>query len=250
MISKKTAKLIKSLHQKKYRKKNELFLVEGAKSIRELLYSSFTIQYLVATQPFLMAHSPRISSQLTASQVYEVSEKELMGLTTLQSNHAGLAVVKAKKNIPIFPKNEFILALDDVRDPGNLGTIIRIADWYGIPGIVCSNETAEVYNPKVISASMGSFLRVSVYYTDLATYFKSAEVPVYGAFLDGEDVRQIRFTDCGIILMGNESFGINPDLEPWINKKIFIPRFGDAESLNVSIATGIICDNLKRRLTH
>ena len=145
-------------------------------------------------------------------------------------------------------KDELVIALDDVRDPGNLGTIIRIADWYGIKKLVLSPQTAEFYNPKVLQASMGSFTRVSFFYEKLETVFERWKRPVYGAFLEGENLHQLTRLDPGIILMGNESKGISSELKPWVTQKVTIPGFGHAESLNVAIATAIICDNFKRLL--
>jgi TrmH family RNA methyltransferase len=137
--------------------------------------------------------------------------------------------------------------LDDIRDPGNLGTILRIADWYGIRKLICSSSTADVYNPKVISASKGSFTRVEWYYCELNAYLKERSVPVYGAFLDGANVHTHGFEKSGYIVLGNEANGISFEVEQLVSQRITIPRFGGAESLNVGIATAIICDNLRRK---
>lgn len=246
MISKKTAKLIKSLHHKKYRKKYGIFLVEGAKSVQEILASSFSIETLFVTDDFLNQHNNLISGKLNNNQVELVGEDELTAVGTLQTNNAALALVKIQDNTQFIVEDEYALALDDVKDPGNLGTILRIADWYGIRKVICSPETAELYNPKVIGASMGSFLRVSVFYTDLVSYFQQSQLPVFGAVLEGENIHQMQFPERGIILLGNESHGIHESLHPFIQKKVSIPRFGGAESLNVAIATAIFCDNIRR----
>lgn len=249
MVSRKTSKLIKSLHQKKYRQQHQLFLVEGAKSVRELLASTFAIQTLVATKVFLQQHQSLLRQQSFDRQWVETDEATLSSLGTLKHNNAALAVVAMPLAEAAHPTaSEYTLVLDNIRDPGNLGTIIRVADWYGLRQVVCSGETTDAYAPKVISASMGSFLRVKVAYTDLSTYLRQASVPVYGAVLDrGTSVHQLPPAKAGgIILLGNESSGVRPELAPCINEYIHIPRFGQAESLNVGVATAIICDNLVR----
>ena len=250
MISKKTVKLIKSLHHKKFRIQNKLFLVEGAKSVVEVLHSGFSIETLFATEDFLRQHFSTVKNKLKDEQVVQVSEQMLAGAGTLKTNNAALALVKTNENTPFTVSNEYALALDDVRDPGNLGTIIRIADWYGIGKIICSPETADLHNPKVIAASMGSFVRVQIYYTDLPAFFRQNQVPVFGAVLEGENIHQMHFPGEGIFLLGNESHGINENLYGFLHQKISIPRFGEAESLNVAIATAVICDNLRRPSIH
>jgi TrmH family RNA methyltransferase len=136
--------------------------------------------------------------------------------------------------------------LDDIRDPGNLGTIIRTADWYGIGKVVASPETADFYNPKVISATMGSFTRTEIYYTELTDFLSKAKHPVYGAYLEGQNVHEVEFQPAGLILIGSESHGIAPGLRKFVSTEVTIPRFGKAESLNAAIATAVICDNLRR----
>jgi TrmH family RNA methyltransferase len=242
MLTKATTKFIKSLQVKKYRKQEQCFLVEGAKSVQELLASDFEIVGLFGTADFLasMTSPPRV-------EVAKVSESALDGLGGFQTNRTALGVARMKPNVPVFPSSfEFAIVLDDVKDPGNLGTIIRTAEWFGIQKIIASPETADFYNPKVISATMGSFTRVQVYYTDLARYLEKITQPVYGAFLEGADVHQVAFQKGGCILIGSESHGISPDLLPFVTEKITIPRYGKAESLNAAIATSIICDNLRR----
>ncbi len=243
MLSKATIKFIKSLQVKKYRKQEQCFVIEGAKSVQELLGSDFEVLQVLGTKTFLEDLAVPVRGE-----VLEVPERVLEGLGEFQSNRTALAVARLKPNKPVsVSRGEFALALDDIRDPGNLGTMIRTADWYGINKIIVSNETADFYNPKVISATMGSFTRVQVYYTDLQTYFSDVSVPVYGAFLDGENVHQLSFGGEGIVLIGSESHGISPALDPFVTRRITIPRFGGAESLNAAIATAIICDNLRRR---
>ena len=247
MIPNKTAKLVKSLHQKKYRNQYQLFLVEGAKGVLELLSSEYSVETLIATQVFLQQHKDLVSQRLSAHSVYEASESALSSLSAFKHNNAAVAIVKIPPYPPPSPPYDYVLALDDVRDPGNLGTIIRIADWYGIDQIICSEHTTDGYAPKVISASMGSFLRVRLQYVDLAQYLSQSDKPVYGAVVaQGQVVHQVSFAPQGILLMGNESVGIRPELLPFIQQRIYIPRYGQAESLNVGMATAIICDNLRR----
>jgi TrmH family RNA methyltransferase len=243
MLSKANIKFIKSLQVKKYRKQEQCFVVEGAKSVQELLTSDFEVVSLYATAQFLAAQSTYLPPH-----VEEVSERELEGLGEFQTNNAALAVAKLKANQPLSIKEgEFVLILDDIRDPGNLGTIIRTADWYGVNQIIASLETSDFYNSKVITSTMGSFTRVEIFYTDLAEYLQSVNSKVYGAYLDGVNVHETDFSNGGHVIIGNESRGISAELEKFITDKITIPRFGKAESLNAAIATAVICDNIRRR---
>ncbi len=245
MLSKNTVKFIKSLHQKKYRLESGKFFVEGEKSVVEVLQSSFTVDLLLVTQEFATKQAALLSGK--AFEVLFVTPNQLEQLGQYQSNDAALAVVQMKPNQAFLPeKGELILALDEVRDPGNLGTIIRIADWYGIKKLIFSSHTAEFYNPKVIQSSMGSFTRVQFYYGDLAQAFQEWKLPVYGAFLEGDSIHELTNPTPGVLLLGNESQGISKEVEKWVSSKITIPSFGKAESLNVAIATAIFCDNFKR----
>ncbi|MFD2201297.1 TrmH family RNA methyltransferase [Shivajiella indica] len=245
MLSKNTLKFIKSLQQKKFRKQEQAFFVEGSKNVTELLSSDFEISLLLFTPKFAEENPSAVLS--FKGEKYEVNQKTLESVGTFQSNDSALAVGKIKVNQDIEPKsNEWVIALDDVRDPGNLGTIIRIADWYGINKLLLSQESADIYNPKVLHASMGSFTRLSFYYTDLASYLAEIDLPVFGAFLQGEVIYNTDFGTGGIIVMGNESNGISQEVEKLILHRISIPRFGHAESLNVAIATSIFCDNVRR----
>ncbi|MEP0710471.1 RNA methyltransferase [Algoriphagus sp.] len=245
MLSKNTVKFIKSLHQKKFRNQEQKFFVEGEKSVLEVLNADFRISLVVATEAFAEKNTTLISR--SNAQLILATQHQLESLGQYQSNDSALAVVDMKANHPFeFPADGFVIALDDVRDPGNLGTIIRIADWYGIKNLVFSAQTADFYNPKVIQSSMGSFTRVSFFYADLDSVFKNWNVPVYGAFLDGKNVHELNHISPGVILMGNESNGISQALEKSVTNKVTIPGFGEAESLNVAIATAILCDNFKR----
>jgi TrmH family RNA methyltransferase len=242
MISKAQVKFIKSLQIKKYRKQEQCFLVEGAKSVQELVNSDFEVTLIAGTSDFLS------TAKWNGIDVVEVSEKELESVGEFQSNNGAVAVARMKANEPVtISPDEFAIMLDDIRDPGNLGTIIRTADWYGINKIIASNETADFYNSKVITSTMGSFTRVRLFYTDLKQYLNSNKQRVFGAYLDGKSVYSTDFGRGGIILIGSESHGISADLEQLVSDKITIPRIGKAESLNAGIATGIILDNLRRK---
>ena len=245
MLSKNTVKFIKPLHQKKYRAEHQKFFVEGEKSVVEVINSDFIIDFLVATPDFIERHNVLLKK--CSFEIIQATKNQLESLGQYQSNDSALAVVKQKVNEAFRPdQNELVVALDDVRDPGNLGTIIRIADWYGIKKLLFSSQTADFYNPKVIQASMGSFTRIQFFYEDLPAVLSSWNLPVYGAFLDGENLHSLSKVEPGVILMGNESKGISPEVEPFVSRKITIPAFGSAESLNVAIATAVLCDNFKR----
>lgn len=246
MISKNQIKFIRSLELKKNRKRESLFVAEGPKVIEELLKLK-TPHTIIATKEWI-DNNPKISN------VIEVSERELESASLLKTPQQVLALfaIETTEQDLNIDNNKLYLALDGIQDPGNLGTIIRIADWFGIDTIYCSNETVDVYNPKVIQATMGSIARVKVVYTDLCNLISnlSDEMPVYGTFLDGSDIYQNELTPNGIIVMGNEGKGITKELKSLITNKLLIPSFsiGDtAESLNVAIATAITCSEFKRR---
>ncbi|MDN4165213.1 RNA methyltransferase [Cytophagales bacterium LB-30] len=246
MLSKNQGKYIKSLQIKKYRKQEQKFLVEGAKSIQELLASSFEVDWLLMTEEFAQSLDAKAINR--ANSHFILSEKDLSALSSFENNNSGLAVVRCKPNQPLKIQNEYALVLDDVKDPGNLGTIIRIADWYGISKIICSENSAEFYNPKVISATMGSFTRVQLFYTDLIPFLSSAQLPIMGALLEGEVLHTFNFPKAGLLVMGNESNGISAEVRPFIQHALHIPGYGHAESLNVGVATAIFCDNIRRSL--
>src|SRR5690554_572088 len=221
MLSKNTVKFIKSLQQKKFRKLEQAFFVEGTKNVTELLGSDFKVTHLLYTSKFAETQTELLES--TAAIKFEVSPKTLRDAGSFLSNDSVLAVAEIKKNEAFtLNKDELAIALDDVRDPGNLGTIIRIADWYGIKKLLFSEETADIYNPKVLNSSMGSFTRVSFFYTDLEEYLKNVRVPVYGAFLEGENIHQTQLNSKGVILMGNESTGISGALASRVTRKLAI----------------------------
>ena len=242
MISKNQLKLIRQLGQKKYRKQYNQYLVQGEKNVLELLNSPLKAVDIFATQAFINTHQ----NQFPEVDFMPAEEESLTKASTLVSNNAAIAVVDMPK--ADLPNNTgLILALDGVSDPGNLGTIIRVADWYGIQHIVTSTDSADAYNPKTISATMGSFVRVSVSQVELPEYLQTLNMPIYGAFLDGQSVHTTDLSAKGVLLMGSESHGIREQCAKLVSEKITIPAFGEAESLNVAMATGIILDNFKRQ---
>lgn len=246
MISKSQISFIKSLHQKKIRKEQGLFIVEGLKSIQEFINSEYLVDSVYCTENLM----PKLDNLSRKIKPVIISESELSRISTLSTPQAILAVVQIPKHTEINIKNldcSFFLALDGVQDPGNLGTIIRTADWFGLNTILCSMDTAEVYNPKVVQASMGSLSRVNIIYTDLGVLFSQINIPVYGALLDGKSIYETDFGQAGIVLLGNEGNGISKELVEKINYPITIPRFGKAESLNVAISASIFCSELRRK---
>lgn len=246
MLSKAVIKYISSLQIKKYRTQHQAFVVEGAKSVLEVLKSDFEIERLYVTPAFRARHSSFLEARLPFE---EVGEEELARAGHFESNNAALAIVRMQRlPPPTVPPGTLSLALDDVRDPGNLGTILRIADWYGIRQIFCSASTADFYNPKVIAASMGSFCRVRAHYLDLPAFLASldAAVPLYGASLQGQNIHRLQLRPAGILVMGNEARGISPEVEGLVRQSLHIPSFGQAESLNVAVATAILLDNFFR----
>lgn len=243
MLSKRKIKLFKSLQSKKYRQLEGLFMVEGAKGVKESLEGPFQVVHLLLTEAF---RDELISLGVVLPENVElVNEKELVMIGTFQSNRAGIAILELPSSSDVQGEG-LTLALDDVRDPGNLGTLIRIADWYGIKQIVCSKETADVFNPKVINATMGSFNRVNVVYQDLSVFFSLNQLPVYGALLSGQSIYKTELVENAIILLGNESKGIADGLESYVDHPIKIPGRGGAESLNVAVAAAVIIDNFFR----
>lgn len=248
MISQKWSKLIKSLHLKKFRKAEQLFFVEGEKAVLEVLASGWSVKALFGTTDFLDRH-PAAAVAAEFSQPCSATELEQVG--TFISNNAALAVVALPHYAPFAEQpGEWVLVLDQINDPGNLGTIIRVADWYGVRQIICSTDTVDAFNPKVIASAKGSFLRVQLHYQCLPTLLSQVQQPVFGAYLGGSSVHQLQLAQRGgFVVLGNEANGIRAELAPLITQQITIPTFGDAESLNVGIASAIIMDNLLR-LSH
>ncbi|MCU0317890.1 MAG: RNA methyltransferase [Amoebophilaceae bacterium] len=241
----KQAKFIKSLHLKKYRQQEKVFIVEGAKNVLLLLASHYTVRMIVGTPVFLATHDiPRQGD----TAIFQAKEDTLASIGTLTTNKAVLAVAQMPAHTLSAPTGDIWgLVLDNIRDPGNLGTMVRIADWYNIPALICSPSTVDLYNPKVLHASMGSFTRVQVYYTPLATFLSNTSWPILGTFTTGDNIHCTSLPFPGLIVVGNESQGISPDVLPYIQQRISIPRYGQAESLNAAVAAAIVCDHWQRQ---
>ncbi len=241
MVSKSSITLIRSLKQKKYRLQHKMFVVEGIKTINEFLNSSYECYALYTTSYF---------DGLAKNNQVLVSEKELQKISFLKQTNSALAVFKMKDSLAA-DTSKLLVALDGVRDPGNLGTIIRLCDWFGVTDLVCSLDTVDCYNPKVVQATMGSLTRVNVSYVALEEYLLSlSDIPVYGTFMEGENVYEVAADTKGIIVLGNEANGISETIRALVSHKITIPKFGaiqKTESLNVAMATSIVLSEFKRK---
>jgi TrmH family RNA methyltransferase len=256
MLSKSRTKFILSLQKKKVRDDEKLFVIEGDKIVKEFLMAKVHIKTLVAKPEYISSLPDRIKKNI--GEIEPASYEDLKKISTLKTPHNAIAVVdmieKSMDQEDLFAG--LSIALDSIQDPGNMGTIIRAASWFGIKYIVCSEECVDVYNPKVIQATMGAILNVTVYYIDLKNFLEEAIVrliPVYGTFLEGESVYKNKLGKRGIIILGNESKGISGELLPYIKEKIMIPKFTDAlygvESLNVGMAASVILSEFARRRT-
>ncbi len=240
MVSKNQIKLITSLQQKKYRVANQLFFAEGIKVIQELVESNFELVHLYTTQNDF--------DEVSNAKKTIINESDLKKISALATPNTCLALFKIPANKEIV-ESGLIIALDSIRDPGNLGTILRLCDWFGINQLICSKETVDIYNPKVVQATMGSIARVNVNYIDLNAFVSETELPVFGTFMDGKNIYKSVLPQEGIIIMGNEANGISPELELLVKNKLTIPRFGSlqkTESLNVATATAIILSEFRR----
>ena len=243
MLSKSQIKLITSLKQKKYRQQHGFFVVEGIKTIKELLQSNWMLHALYTTESFNNSANPD-----NCRDEVLISESDLKRISFLTTPNKALAVFKIPES-NLIADNGLILALDAIRDPGNLGTIIRLCDWFGVKDLVCSKETVDCFNPKVIQATMGSITRVNISYVDLVAFLKESKMPIYGAFMEGETVYTKNLSHKSILVMGNEANGVSKEVEALINEKISIPRFGNlqaTESLNVATATAILLSEFRR----
>lgn len=241
MLSKNQIKLISSLHQKKYRFANQLFFAEGVKVIQELVKSNFELEHLYTTKDDFKEIAP--------NKITLITENELNKISALTTPNTCLAVFKIPLESKII-ESGLVLALDSVRDPGNMGTILRLCDWFGISQLVCSKETVDIYNPKVVQATMGSITRVNVNYADLVPFLEKTKLPVFGTFMDSDNIYKTDLPQEGIIVMGNEANGISESIEKLVTKRITIPRFGElqiTESLNVATATAIILSEFRRQ---
>ena len=247
MLSKSQISFIKSLHQKKYRKEHGIFLIEGIKSIEEFIQSNYqvhSIYYLAQYQSLLSALPANI-------KLFEVNNAELDKISTLQAPQGILALVHLPKPVVLNPaslKNAFTLVLDGIQDPGNMGTIIRTADWFGFKQLICSLNCVEVYNPKTVQATMGSLSRINIFYEDLPEVLKNTRLPVFGAVLDGKSMYKTDWGKEGLVILGNEGQGISPEVMKLITHPVTIPRMGNAESLNVAISAAILCADISRNL--
>jgi TrmH family RNA methyltransferase len=245
MLSKSQISLLTSLQHKKFRREHGFFLVEGYKSVIEFISSGYQVDSIYHTP----AIAPKMLNLSRKINFQEISMKDIEKISTLKTPQDVIGLIK----IPIWAtlnynslKKKFSLVLDNIQDPGNMGTIIRTADWFGITDIICSEDTVDVYNPKVVQATMGSLARVNVYYASLEEVLPQTGLPIFGAMLDGENIYNSNFGTEGLLIMGNEGNGISPAIERLITTKITIPRAGKAESLNVAIATAILCSEIKR----
>jgi RNA methyltransferase, TrmH family len=251
-------KKIKKLNDKKYRTETGLFIVEGEKNILELLASDFHIEAILGTKPFLNTIEPQIEEYEKkfghTLLLNDADEATLVSNGSLVSNNAGIAVARQKEASGIDAiiaeaQENVVVVLEDVQNPGNLGTIIRLADWYGVSHIAASPSTTDFYNPKVIGATMGSFTRITVTYVPLSELLSQAmqlEIPVIVADLAGKNTHEGGLPKTGLLLMGSESHGVSDESLQFATDKVTIPRFGKAESLNVSVATGILLDTIRR----
>jgi rRNA methylases len=247
-LSKNKIRAIASLSKKKERDESGLFLAEGEKIVSDLL-PTFHCRTLVCTEAFHQKHPHATAEELILAEKEEISKASL-----LQSPPPALAVFEKPRHAIDKRRiaQQLTLALDTIQDPGNLGTILRVADWFGIEDIVCSMDTADLYNPKVVQATMGAIARVRVHYTDLERFLQeNEETPIYGTFLDGENIYGQELTSNGIVVMGNEGKGISERMSKLIRRRLFIPSYPaertTSESLNVAMATGIVCSEFRRR---
>ena len=254
MLGKNQIKLITSLTQKKYRDKHGLFIAEGPKLIQDLLSSGIRPHQLLTT------HDKEFALQEAGiTQFQTIEETEMKKISLLKTPQGMLGVFKKPGQNFRFGdhRNDLTLCLDGIQDPGNMGTILRLADWFGFSPIVCSMDSADVFNPKVVQASMGALGRVSVHYTDLAQFCLSSaselKLPVFGTFMDGENIYTAQLPEKGLIIMGNEGQGIRPETADAVTSRLAIPGFSshptEMESLNVAVATAIVCAEFKRQIT-
>ena len=250
MITRARIKWIKSLEMRKYRLLHNAFVAEGPKLVGELLPHS-TPLYVAAKKEWLAENSHLLRA---VKEVDEVSQEELERISLLRTPQSVLAVMPIPATVnaqwQVF-NDQLLLALDSVQDPGNLGTILRIADWFGIHHILCSEGTADVYNPKCVQSCMGALARVEVCYCNLPEVLREVQIPIYGTFLNGTDIYQEELSPNGIIVMGNEGNGISEEVAKLVNRRLYIPNFPKGslttESLNVAVATGIVCAEFRRR---
>jgi len=238
LISKRQTKLITSLNKKKYRDAHNLMVAESPKVIRELISEGLELVELYTTDPANWSSIPHT----------EITESYLKKISTLKTPDNALAVFK-KPIIPEISKTGLTVALDGIRDPGNLGTLIRLCDWFGVVDLVCSQDTVDCYNPKVVQASMGSIARVHIHYVDLKIFLQESTRPIFGGFMDGVSIYRLDLPKDGLLVLGNEANGIRPEIEKLITQRIAIPQYGEnkrTESLNVATAGAILLNEFRR----
>lgn len=248
MLTKAKIKLIRSLFDKEGRREHGLFVAEGSKTVNELLASKIRLKTLFATKRWIEDHVALIKN---VEELIEVSSSGVKQISALKTPQEAVAVLELPENRldDEMVKQTLTLVLDTIQDPGNMGTIIRIADWYGIPQVICSPKGADPFGPKVIQATMGSFVRVNCFVSDPATCFgKHKNIPVYGAGMHGENLYRTTISTPAFLIIGNEGSGISKELEPFISHTLSIPGRGGAESLNAGVAAAVICDAWARSL--
>lgn len=252
MISGALIKHIRALHQQKFREEYRQFIAEGVKVVSEMLQASFTPLYVCATEAWISSHAQ--SFNLQDAEVIKISPAALERISAMKTPNSVLVVfaMPDAQPLPAISNHDLLLALDGIRDPGNMGTIIRIADWFGVRDVVCSDDCVEIYNPKTIQSTMGSISRVKVHYTELDEFFLqlSPDVALFSTDLEGENIYTARLPEGGLVVIGSESHGISERLKQTKMRRIFIPPAGQqahAESLNAAVATGIICSEFRRR---
>ena len=256
MVSKAKIKQVRLLEMKKYRDKSKLFVAEGNKLVADLI-PFFECEWLIANPSWLETQSTLTGFQtLLGFKVNEliIAEKDdIRKISLLKNPQDALAVFRqpSYQIEEVNPTENLVLALDGIQDPGNLGTIVRLADWFGIEQIVCSPDTADIFGPKSVQATMGALSRVKVHYSNLEDFLSTRNVPIYGSFLEGNSIYDEQLSSHGIIIIGNEGNGIRPSIEPLVNKRLYIPNYPStrqsSESLNAAIAAAIICAEFRRR---
>ena len=246
MLSKSQISFLKSLQHKKFRTEHGFFLVEGVKSVKEFIDSAYQIEAIYHT----FAFDPNLLKLSRNINFNEISLNDLEKISTLKTPQEVIALVKMPKWPPLDNKllrQKFSIVLDGIQDPGNMGTIIRTADWFGIQHIICADDTVDVYNPKVVQATMGSLSRINVHYVDIKHFLSHINLPIFGALLNGTNIYNVNFGHEGLVIMGNEGNGLRPEIIKLIQHAVTIPRMGKAESLNVGIATAIFCSEINRK---
>ena len=246
MLSKKIVKYIQSLSHKKFRDEEGVFIAEGPKIVSEFLLSEETKCTMICAEKKWLSENESLLKNISPENIFETDDHWLQSISLLKTPNKVVAVFN-KKNAPEIPNlsNKISLMLDDLQDPGNMGTIIRIADWFGVENIICSENSVDCYNPKVVQSTMGSLSRMNVFYTDLFSFLeKNKKINLYATTLSGTSIFKLPKINEGIILIGNESKGVHEDLLKFSSHQITIPRFGHAESLNAAVASGIILSQI------